>query len=295
MKLKMIALVTVLIFSLIFMAACQSSSLDDSSNNDPSVLYKSDKVEVSLIENIDTNKISYYEWAVLTKDDAFTENTVIVTGTVSNVRQAAVAYEFMDVDVVDNITIFDVEVSDVLACRSGSYRQGDLITMGIGYNMNTYSDELPVIEEGKTYLIFCYVAADDKDDVMELAGYVDCWISAPKDLFLEKVGDFYLLTDGFFSDVPGSFKLTDRLSLTEEQINALSNVNSDKADYICSYINEKINTNNVKGVTEALLALKIKSRRTVRSMSWRLTKRSYLISCDELEEYLRNTSLLYGG
>ena len=184
MKLKTIVLTAILVFGLVFTTACQSPSTDNHS-----YLYKSDNVEVSLIESIentDTIQHTHYFWDELTDDVAYTKNTVIITGVASNVRQATVAYEFMDADVVDNITIFDVEVSDVLACRSGSFLQGDLITIGIGYNMSTYGVELPIIEDGKSYLIFCYVAADQEDDDLELAGYMDCWISAPKDLFFGK-------------------------------------------------------------------------------------------------------------
>lgn len=287
MKLRITAIITVLIFCLVFTTACQYSPLED-----PSILYKSDNVEVSLIENTNKNQHVDYEWVALTDDVAYTKNTVIVTGTVFNVRQATVAYEYMDTDVVDNITIFDVEISDVLACRSGSFKQGDTITMGIGYNMNHYSEELSIIENGKTYLMFCYVAADDKGDVLELSEYVDCWISAPKDLFLEKTGDNYLSID-YFSDVPGSVQLADCLSLTEEQITSLSNVNNiDNTDDIISSIYEEINTTNAKYAAEALIVLK---NRTITHPAefYNLIERSYLINCEELEEYIRNTALLY--
>lgn len=290
MKLKAITLFKISIFCLVFLTACQSTTISEIPP-----LYKSTNVEVSLIDDTNTIKYANYEWSALTDEIAYTKNTVILSGVASNIRQATVAYEFMDTNVSDSITIFDIKVSDVLSCRSGSFQYDDLVTVGVGYNMNKYGEGLPIIEDGKSYLIFCYVAADKENDVLELAEYVDCWISAPKDLFLEKIGDYYLSID-YFSNVPEALNLVDCLTLTEEQITSLSSIAVDDTDAICAYIDEEVMLGSkefdLKDVASALFVLKT---RTIKNSSelWNLANRSYLISCIELEEYVRNTAFAY--
>lgn len=291
MKLKTIVLTMLFVLCLVFSTACQSSMVSDSSS-----IYKSPNVEVCLANDADAIKYTHYEWATITDDIAYTKNTVIIAGVATNVRQATVNYEYMDTNVSDSITIFDVEVSDVLSCRSGSFQAGDLVTIGVGYNMDKYGEGLPIVTEGSSYLIFCYVAADQENDVLELAEYVDCWISAPKDLFLERVGDFYLSID-YFSDIPESHHLVDCLNLTEKQIASLSTIAVDDTDAVDAYIDEKIMIGSEEtDMTEFADALFVLKTRTMEKSTelWNLANRSYLISCDELEEYVRDTALAYG-
>ena len=205
--------------------------------------------------------------------------------------------EYMDTDVSDSITIFDVDVSEVLACRSGSIQEGDVITIGVGYNMDKYGEGLPIITEGASYLMFCYVAEDQENDVLELAEYVDCWISAPKDLFLERVGDFYLSID-FFSGLSDAQNLADYLNLTEKQIASLSTIAVANTDAVDTYIDEEIMLDSDRiDMNQFADALYVLKTRTMDNSSelWNLVNRSYLISCDELEEYVRDTALAYGG
>lgn len=286
------------------LVSCQSSGISDDSvpsptsdsesiSADQQLLYQSSNVAVALIDDTNKNSHTIFEWATLTEEEAYTKNTVVITGTASNVRQAVVSYEYMDTSVSDNITIFDIQVSDVLACRSGSLEQGDLVTVGIGYNTDQYEEDLALIQEGESYLMFCYVAADQEDDPLELAEYVDYWICAPKDLFLEKVGDFYLSIDDFFSDVSGSLALVDDLHLTEEQIDALSEISADDVDAATAYI-EKEFTDEPEALADALLVLKKRTEVNPGAL-WSLVNRSHLIECGKLEEYVRNTALAYAN
>ncbi len=190
------------------------SALPPDIGTDGNILYQSDCVTVTLLENDNDSTATTPEIIIPTVDVAYTKNTVILTGMVSNVRRATVSYKHMDTQIVEYITIFDVEVSDVLACRSGSYKQGDRITMGVPYladgkTLSCPGVDYPVIEEGKSFLIFCYVAADKENDPLELGKYLDCWISAPGTLFVEKSADAYL-TNEFFADVPGAMELEKR-------------------------------------------------------------------------------------
>ncbi len=290
MKLKTVTLTIIFVLCSILLTGCQSSVSSDNVS-----LYKSPDVEVNIVNDTDPIKYSHYEWATVTKEMAYTKNTVIMTGVAMNVRQATVHYEYMDTDVSDSITIFDVDISDVLACRSGSFQEGDIVTIGVGYNMEKYGEGLPIITEGTSYLIFCYVAEDQKNDVLELAEYVDCWISAPKDLFLERVGDFYLSID-FFSNVSEAHNLAEDLNLTEQQIASLSTIAVADTDAVNAYIEEEITLDSNRiDMTEFTDALYVLKTRTIDNSTelWSLANRSYLINCDKLEEYVRDTAFAY--
>lgn len=292
MRLKAIAIVALLVISCAFSTACQFTT---TSEQPP--IYKSANVAVSIADDTDTIKYTHYEWAVLTDDIAYTKNTVIVSGVASNIRQASVTYEYMDTTVSDNITIFDIQISDVFSCRSCSFQAGDIVTVGVGYNMNTYGEGLPIIKNGASYLMFCYVAADQKNDVLELSEYLDCWVSSPNNLLLERVGDFYLSID-FFSDVPGSHRLVDFLNLTESQVDSLSAIAVDNTDRVRTFIDDNIvNETKETNRTEAADALFLLKTRTMRNSAdlWSLANRSYLISCGDLENYIRATALAYGS
>ena len=262
--------------------------------------FKSEKspVEVSFINGADTVNYVEYEWAVVTEDMAYTENTVILTGAAANVRQATVRYRYMDADAADSITIFDVVVSDVLACRSGSFQAGDVITVGVGYNTEKYGEGLPMVKEGTSYLMFCTVAADQQEDALALAEYVDCWIGAPKDLFLEKAGNSYLSIGSFFSDLPDARNLADSLDLTEKQAASLSAAAVDDAEAAKAFIEETIVSDSGRpDLTEFADALALLRTRIGKNSSalWSLARRAYLIDCGKLEGHIRRTALTYGG
>ncbi len=292
MKLKTVVITILFVLCTVLSTGCQNSVISDNTS-----FYKSPNVEVTIVDGADPIQYAHYEWATLTEDVAYTKNTVIITGVATNVRQATVNYEYMDTDVSDSITIFDVDISKVLACRSGSFQEGDTVTIGVGYNMDKYGEGLPIITEGASYLIFCYVAEDRENDVMELAEYVDCWISAPRDLFLERVGDFYLSID-FFSDVTEAQSLVDRLYLTEKQIASLSTITVSDTGAVDAYIDEEImlgsDETDMDEFADALYVLRTRTMDNSTEL-WILAKRSYLIPCDKLEEYVRDAALAYDG
>lgn len=240
-----------------------------------SYVYKSEKVCVSLIDDHAPTKYASYYWDLITDDIAYSNNNLILTGFASNVRQVSVDYVFMDANVTDSMTLFDVNVSAVLASRSAPYQPGDVITVGVGYNMEKYGEGLPILQDGKSYLLFCRTADSidqSTNGVLELSEYVDCWIGAPKDLLVERVGDHYLAID-YFSDVPDSPSLPERLGITEDQIASLDSVSMDDDE------------------RSALLVLR--GRSGSRSYIWDLVSRAYLCPCDALEEYVKGKASSY--
>ena len=249
-------------------------------------IYKSDKVEVTLLKDTGEIKPVDYEWAPVTDDIAYTKNNLIIVGEAANIRSAVIKYHYMDTDVSDQITIFDVKIQDVLSCSPDFVHSGDMITVGIGYNMNNYGEGLPIIEDGRSYMIFCYTVSENTNDVLELANYVDCWISAPKDLFVEKVGDYYLSID-YFSDTPGSLAVSGATHLTREQFTALFSEDRKDAD--------SADPASIPLAPYVLTALQILYDRSLQQPEacWNLCDRAFLCPCSVLEDYVRNKALTY--
>ncbi len=257
-------------------------------------IYKSENVEVTLLKDNDEIRVANYQWVPVNDDIAFTKNNVIIVGEVNNVRPAIVSYNYMDTDVSDYITIFDVKVSEVLACRSDSVHSGDIVTVGVGYNIGKYGEGLPIIEDGRSYMIFCYTTDTINDDVLELSKYVDCWISSPKDLFVEKIGDYYLSID-YFSDVPESIALSEKLHMTKEQIDSFVDMNKNSEDILQSNSSIPGGINPVSLNKDEMSILRTLSERTIQHSEacWNLYCRACLCPCNVLEEYVRNKALAY--
>ena len=250
------------------------------------LIYKSENVEVALLKNNEDSRIVNYEWSHVNDEIAYTKYNVIIIGEVSNVRPVTANYEFMDTDVTDYMTIFDVKVSDVLACRTNSIYNGDTVTIGVGYNMEKYGEGLPIIEEGRSYMIFCYTTDTIKNDVLELSNYVDCWIGSPKDLFVEKIGDYYLSID-YFSCMPESYALSKKMQLTEEQIETIFDARKNKEGY-----------DGITAITldrDEMIVFQVLAERAMQQPEtcWDLYCRSYLWPCSDLEEYVRDKALNY--
>ncbi len=251
MNIKKYVLPLCLLFAIFILSACTANS---SAQND--VLFQSPNVTVMQVEEAATPNRVYYEWTPLTQESAYRKNTVILTGTAENVRPAVVKYRYMDTDVSDQITIFDVKIKNVLACHTDTFPDAPTITLGVGYNQNVYSEELPMITEGTDYLLFCYLTADQTDSPLELSAYVDGWISAPNALLCEKVGNAYLTND-FFEDVPGA------CSLAEANSGVQTNADAE----------------------EAVLTLNTRAASSVEALD-ALAKNYYLIDASTLEAFV---------
>lgn len=301
-KLLSIAICT----GLLLMSSCHSVDnaqteqciiTENESTVSDAVIYKSKDVEVKNMDNPSEIQYIYSDWAEPpTYEEAFTNNSVILTGTAANVIPATVKYEYLGHTVSDKITIFDLSVEDVLYCRSETIRQGDIVTIGVLFNQSFYPEGIPLIEEGLTYMIFCYHASEDPaNDIMELDRYVDCWIGDCLYLFLEKVGDSYLSIYSF-DDLPGALSVAECMNLTDEIIYALKNVPNDK-EYVSKYIENNIipnaKTDNTD-VANALCVLKLRTMPKSNELRF-LSDHAYVINCNELEVFVRSSAETYNN
>jgi len=204
---------------------------------------------------------------------------------------ATVSYRFMDCNVIDNMTLFDVKVDKVLACNSDLFPNREFITVGVGYNTNNYSEDLPEISEGNQYLIFCYVAADIENDVRETSQYVDCWIGYPKDLLCERIDGYYLVGD-FFSDIPKAINLADSTGITEKDVETIMTFDQDDDLGIRNLIKNTMDKSSIKSffnndvAVSSVLRLKERLSNNPNSL-WQLINRYYLVEKTVFENYVR--------
>ena len=258
-------------------------------------VYKSENVEVVAFDNVGPVIYVNTEWAAPPSyEKAFTENTVIFTGTVDGVREATVTYEYMGSTRSSEITIFDFAVVEIFSSRSASVNAGDTVTVGVGYNTCRYAEGLPFIKKGESYLIFCYPPAE-RENSIEAENYLDFWIYDCRHLFLEKTGGSYLSV-GYFGDIPGASLIYECMSLTEQKIRNLS-MFSDSGNAANHYIDTAIAPDADPDNPDAADALKLLRSRTAQNSSELLIllSDSYVIKSGDLEEFVREKAAEYGS
>ncbi len=312
MKIKQTIVAICCILAFCFLSACQSGlpdagTTDNNAESAEGIIYKSDNVQVSLIDSaaMSAGSSTSYEWLRLSQEDAYTKNTVILTGIVSNVRECVIDINGEDAAFLNNMTIFDVTVDEVLSCRSDAFPDRDVIRVGVGYNTVTYTSEIPQIKEGTSYLMFCYMACEDRNDTTESRNYVDCWISDVRDLFCEKVGDYYFTND-YFSDLSSTGTLADTAGLTSLDISIGQSywLNAD-ALTVRKYFEEKVRSSPIKdakmreAALDALMVfhsrMKSNNKVSLSTGHWLDIASSYIIDRETLEEHVRATAAKYAG
>ena len=257
-------------------------------------IYKSSSVDVIPLEITETTYADFM-WNELTDEEAFTKNTVALIGKVMNVRPATINYTFMDTDVVDNITVFDVAVERLLYCFSENYSNKPVITVATGYNRSYYAPELPLINDGSTYLLFMRVASDKVDDPMHLSEFADCWVSNPKDLFCEKIGDYYLASN-FLVGKPFVISLSRGTGLTEKLVDELQLIPADDVSAIKSFLYSSIGDSSKVDIDTLSSALSILRSRGANGYAlWELIEHSCLLESSGFISYAIETSELIRG
>ncbi len=170
----------------------------------PRVVYRSDKVCVTEVSKLKDKVFSSYEWAPLDEGTVYGSIPVIVTGKVKNTREVKI--EFTDPAgqaYTEHITLFELTVSEYLSNTSVSLSKDPVITVGYPFTSRNSAEGVPVIENGKEFLLFCMVPAEyTYEDPLCLAQYMDCWAYSPYYLTLEKTDGVYI-ADSFFADQLG--------------------------------------------------------------------------------------------
>ena len=265
-------------FLLFSSSACnrQSDLLRDTAPGDE--IHRSEDILVTHIASSDQKGYTCYLYAPLTDEIVRQNTTAIFSGSVSNVREAQVEYEYMDHPVTNNITLFDVSVSKVI---KGNLKIGSTVTVGVSYNSLRYGERLPLIKEGSSYLMFCN--APLRDDPRERSRYVDFWVEYSNELLLERIGDYYLSTEFFSEYAPSGSLVSEFGNLSDGNL----------ADYAGMSFRDIVMSQPFRNIgkdhSDTMRAvLQIAKERTFQGSAEFsiLMKSSYLIPCAELERSL---------
>ncbi len=245
---------------------------------------------------------SEIEWMPLTDESVFDDNTVILTGIVSNLRKTNLTYEYLGQHVVDPVVLFDFEVSQIIHCKSESYPHTEKITVGLALFSDSHVDGMPVIKEGVSYLLFGQMTADIKapgeDDFLELSAIADCWVSNPHNLIIERIGDFYLLNTEFLAKAPKTKSVKQVLEplvepefkLSQIQVNyrdPFANVaaKSDLEEYLTTFLPDE----TLDRDTLVKVLLLIRSRlASGQSFIGKAIEQSYVVDAVSFENYVRS-------
>ena len=105
---------------------------------------------------------------------------------------------------------FDFKVEKVLRNVSStvSIKAGDIIKTGHAHASDSYPEEIPILEPGKQFLLFCMATAEAvPDSPLKYWEYTDCWILGARDFMIEKIGDKYVITEWFAPYIASSGKI----------------------------------------------------------------------------------------
>ena len=250
-----------------------SATTDNDSKTEDDVIYKSEKVCVKRIEETDKNTLTDYELNEINEKGVFTDYNTILIGNIVSVTPAVMEYYFKGHVVSDNVTFFEIRINKLY--RGKDIAVNDIVTVGVPYNLNTYGANLPIISQGKEFLVFCYPSSQMKNlDFTEADKYVDYWVRNPWNLLIEKADDYFFV-GVFFKDVPGSVKLESIIDGTESDERRSEKLFSYFSDSECE--NPKETSRSISNI--------IKERKEFGKRRFNILL-AYTINSEKMEEYL---------
>lgn len=272
----------------IFICALISLLLLGCQQNDQSIIYKSDAVEVKKLLNTETNIRTHTEWAYIDEEMVYKNNGLIISGEIVSIQEAIIEYNRNEEIYTENITIFELNIDDVLYQKDGAVKQGDSLRLGYGFNSNNYSADLPAIDVGKEVIAFCYSTSTSYPHPLELSEYIDYWIGWPRDLLIEKADNSYIITSLFARSAEEAVQISSYLNINKDNAKEIADAGSieEAIRAVCL-----ANPSSTRDVVEAL-----RDRCNSDSAEmWRQTTNNYIIEDDQLEKLIAATAKQYNG
>ena len=145
------------------------------------IIYQDEEVKVYEVNVKSLPEITIaYKMLPFTEDLAFEKTKLIAEGTISNVREAAIDYTYMDADCTDYITLADFTFTDIVYQNGTvSEQTGNTVTLRFGYNTYTLGGVLPRIGDGETAILFLSPSSDYADNATKPQKYSDYLVTAP--------------------------------------------------------------------------------------------------------------------
>ena len=156
------------------------------SNPDPivyepgTVIYQDDQVTAKVVAPTSNQVTVHSEWISRTAKEIFGDTKIIAKGTIKNIREVKVSYDNYGKTNEWVYTFFDFHISEYLKNTSSTKRNKQVLTVGWLFSSYYYSPEVPTLEEGKEYIFFFEVPAeDDPNDALDRKEYTDVWVANP--------------------------------------------------------------------------------------------------------------------
>ena len=189
----------------------------------PGEIYKSKNVTVVELEPGAKPMTRISGSAPYDEKVAFSGRTsVVVTGTVTKVWEVEAFFYSEEFNLHDSskMTIFELAVDEYLYTASDALAGKDTLRIGTGFSSYSTSSSLPMIKEGKSFLVSCRLASELENDVAYRKEYMDCWVHAASPHLHEGAGSKYLMDDIFAQYLSPEDLIVNVLGASEEQIRA---------------------------------------------------------------------------
>lgn len=163
--------------------ANQKSTLNTMSEQKFSSLsYLFDNVEYTIDEvpRLETTLHSETEWVSVEQISVHECCDLVVKGKVSNIHEVAISYNFMNSDVTDYGTVFDLTISKIY---QGSQDIGDTITVYLPWSSRNLPEEVPDVTDGSTYY---FLLMDSKKDTQGTSNFSDYYVRYAKAFMLQE-------------------------------------------------------------------------------------------------------------
>jgi len=221
-----------LFFALLILNACTESL-----NNDETIYYfnENTQTKLSLIKPQNPKLLGNHSWMIVTEEYIYETNDLIVIGNVINFNELILEYIFLESDVKEHITIFEMKVMEIIYAGSGNnVKEGDIISIGVPYSSHMTDTSLPIIASGKEFLVFTYNTSELDNSIIQFNEFVEYWTRDPYRLLIEKKNDI-LIANRFFEEhqyVNSSINVSNLLSLIDldesnfEIVNEIKTINS---------------------------------------------------------------------
>ena len=125
------------------------------------------------------------------------------------------------------MTIFEFAVDEYLYTASDALSGKETLRIGSAFSSHNTHFSLPIIKEGKSFLVICKLASEIENDVAYKKEYMDCWIHSPSLHLHEGAGNKYILDDIFAHYLPPDDLVVNVLGASEEQIIAYAKADED--------------------------------------------------------------------
>ncbi|MCL2054276.1 MAG: hypothetical protein FWG90_07590 [Oscillospiraceae bacterium] len=142
-------------------------------------IFNDENTLVFEVEPLQTANLVSNMWDYIAEEDCYIDSDLIARGFITNQREVAVSYDFMDVACVTYLTLVDVEITE--AFYSANDRQaGENITISISSSSYALDESIPPLVTGAEYILF---ASDSNlllnDESMQIRNYTDYYVSSP--------------------------------------------------------------------------------------------------------------------